>query len=43
VLVFHSLLAALKAGYMVDTPTPTGYIVRIHTSQGWMRALVEIV
>lgn len=41
-LVFHSLVEAINAGYEVYDRTPTGYLVRIRTSAGWALALVEL-
>jgi hypothetical protein len=42
-LVFHSLIAAIKAGYEVYDRTETGYLVRIRTKGGWALAIVEMV
>lgn len=41
-MVFRTLADALRAGYMVEDKTPTGYLVRIRTSAGFARALVEL-
>ena len=42
-LVFHSVIEALNAGYEVYDRTATGYLVRIRTSAGWALALVELL
>ena len=40
-LVFHSLVEAINAGYEVYDRTPTGYVVRKRFTAGWALALVE--
>jgi hypothetical protein len=42
--IFHSVRAAISAGYMIDSPVPDaeGFLhARILHSQGWTRALVR--
>jgi hypothetical protein len=41
-MTFPSLAAAIRAGFQVYDRTPTGYLVRIHTTAGWAMALVEV-
>lgn len=41
-VVFHALAEAVRAGYEVFDRTPTGYLVRIKTVNGWAFALVEL-
>ena len=41
-LVFTSLHEAIQAGYQIYERTPTGYIVRIRTSNGFAFAIVEM-
>jgi hypothetical protein len=41
--IFPSVTAAVRAGYMVDSPLPDsdGFLhARIHTAAGWAKALV---
>lgn len=42
IVVFPSLTAAIHAGYQVEQPTQTGYLVRTRTADGWARALVKV-
>jgi hypothetical protein len=39
-LVFHSLVEAVKSGYQVYDRTDFGYLVRIRTAAGWQLAIV---
>jgi hypothetical protein len=39
-LIFHSLLEAVKAGYQVYDRTDSGYLVRMRTEAGWQLAIV---
>ena len=41
-LVFHSVVEAIRAGFQVYDRTETGYLVRIKTNAGWALALVEL-
>jgi hypothetical protein len=41
-MIFDSLAAAIRAGFQIHDRTPTGYLVRKHTSAGWAMALVEV-
>lgn len=41
-LVFHSLAAAIEAGFQVYDRTATGYLVRTRTAAGWALAIVEV-
>ena len=42
-LVFHSVIEALNAGYEIYDRTTTGYLVRTRTTAGWALALVELL
>jgi hypothetical protein len=41
IVVFNSLIDALRAGYTVYDRTADGYLVRIRTARGWATALVN--
>jgi hypothetical protein len=41
-MVFTSLVDAIRAGYQVCDRTETGYVVRTHTAAGWAMALVAV-
>ncbi len=40
IVVFATLLEAIRAGYHLYDRTSTGYLVRIRTLRGWAFALV---
>lgn len=40
IVVFATLLEAIRAGYHLYDRTGTGYLVRARTSRGWAFALV---
>lgn len=40
-VVFQSLVDALRAGYQVYDRTADGYLVRTRTDRGWAMALVS--
>jgi len=40
-VVFKTLVDALRAGYQVYDKTPDGYLVRTRTSGGWAIAIVS--
>ena len=42
IAVFRSLAEAIRAGFMVESATPTGYVVRQQTTAGWARAVVQV-
>lgn len=42
VVVFHSLQAALRAGYSIYDRTASGYLVRTRTASGWALAIVDL-
>ena len=45
ILIFKSIVEALSAGYMIESPIPDseGHLhARIRTSGGWAKALVRI-
>lgn len=39
-LVFHSLVEALKAGFQIYDRADFGYLVRTRTAAGWQLAIV---
>lgn len=41
IIRFRSLAEAIRQGYQVHDQTPTGYLLRIMTAQGWAMALYE--
>jgi len=41
IIRFSSLAEAIRQGYQVYDKTPTGYLLRIRTAQGWAMALYE--
>lgn len=43
VVVFHSIQAALRAGYQIEPgATSFGYYCRIMTQRGWARAEIHL-
>lgn len=42
IIRFRSLAEAIRQGYQVYDKTPTGYLLRIMTAQGWAMALCEL-
>ena len=42
IVVFHSVQEALHAGFEIYDRTPTGYLARTRTSNGWAMALVIV-
>ena len=41
-VIFRSLQEALHAGYQICERTPTGYLARIRTPNGWAMAVIEL-
>ncbi|HMF28455.1 MAG TPA: hypothetical protein VKE42_06765 [Candidatus Cybelea sp.] len=41
-VVFRSVVAAIRAGFQVYERTSTGYLVRTRTSAGWALAIVDL-
>jgi hypothetical protein len=39
--IFPTLATAIQAGYHVYDRTPTGYLMRTRTADGWALAVVE--
>lgn len=42
IIRFRSLAEAIRQGYQVYDKTPTGYLLRIMTGQGWAMAVCEL-
>lgn len=41
IIRFRSLAEAIRQGYQVYDKTPTGYLLRIMTAQGWTMAVYD--